>query len=163
MTDSPFTLTVMPHTYRCGAFDCGVPSINAALQGQLLTSIREKRSRAYYMEDAQGCVGFIALRAESFEVADSIDREQYAVSARTVPGVLLELIAVDNRMQRSGLGKQLLLAAVALAGQVSEVVGARFLVLDSLPERVDFYGKNKFRRTVKQPDEATVFMILDLM
>ena len=153
----------MPHTYRCGAIDCGVSSINDALRGELLTAIREKRSRAYYMEDAQGCVGFIALRAESFQLADSIDRELYIVTALTVPGVLLELIAVDNRARHTGLGKQFLLAAVALAGQVSEMIGARFMVLDSLPERVAFYERNGFRRTVKQPDTATVFMILDLI
>ena len=41
------TLHVMPHTYRCGAFDCGVPSVNDALRGELLSAIREGRSRAY--------------------------------------------------------------------------------------------------------------------
>ena len=153
----------MPHAFRCGAFDCGNPLINAALRGELLTVIREGRSRAYYVEEDGVCLGFIALRAESFELADSIDREAYALSSRTVPGVLLELIAVDQRVQGTGLGGWLTLAAVGLAQQVAELAGARFLVLDSLPEKVGFYQRMGFQRTMTQPDTRTTLMLLDLL
>jgi GNAT superfamily N-acetyltransferase len=153
----------MPHTFRCGAFDCGNALINAALRGELLTAIREGRSRAYYAEEGGKCLGFIALRAESFELADSIDREGYALSARTVPGVLLELIAVDQQAQGTGLGGWLTLAAVGLALQVAELAGARFLVLDSLPGKVSFYQRMGFQRTVTQPDARTTLMLFDLL
>ncbi|PTA68990.1 hypothetical protein C8263_04105 [Deinococcus arcticus] len=153
----------MPHTYRCGAFDCGEPSMNDALRGELLSAIREGRSRAYYVEENGTCLGFIALRAESFELSDSIDRERYALSARNVPGVLLELIAVDERAQGRGLGRWLVLAAVELARRGAELMGVRFLVLDSLPPRVPFYERLGFERTKYQPDGKTVFMALDLL
>ncbi len=153
----------MPHTFRCGAFDCGNALMNGALRGELLTAIREGRSRAYYVEEGGRCLGFIALRAESFELADSIDREEYALSTRTVPGVLLELIAVDLQAQRTGLGRFLLLAALLLAQRTAETVGARFLVLDSVPESIGFYTRLGFKRTVTQPSRDTVLMILDLL
>lgn len=158
-----FALTVMPHTFTCGAFSCGVPSIDVALRGELLTAIREGRSRAYYMEEGGVCLGFIALRAESFELIDSIDRELYGVSARKTPGVLLELIAVNGQAKGRGVGRFLLLIAIDMARRVSEQVGARFLVLDSLPDAVKFYERNGFERTVYQPDSGTVFMVLDLL
>lgn len=158
-----FTLKEMPHDYRCGAFDCGVDSINDAIRGELLTAIREGRTRAYCVEEAGVCLGFFALRAESFELGDSIDREEYLISARKVPGVLLELIAVDKRAKGRGLGRFLLFAAVDLASQAAELVGARFLVLDSLPDAVDFYKAKRFKRTAYQPDTGTVFMVLDLL
>ncbi|GAA5438170.1 GNAT family N-acetyltransferase [Deinococcus aquaticus] len=153
----------MPHTFRCGAFDCGVKSINDALRGELLTSIREGRSRAYYVEEGGVCLGFISLRAESFELRDSIDREEFVVSGLKVPGVLLELIGTDESARGRGVGRFLLLSALVLARQVADTVGARFLVLDSLPEAVAFYAAKGFRRTVHQPDAATVFMVLDLL
>lgn len=152
----------MPHTFNCGAFHCGVPSIDSALRGELLAAIREGRSRAYYVEEEGVCLGFIALRAEFFTLSDSIDREQYGVSTRGVPGVLLELIAVDERAKGRGIGRFLLLSALYLAQSVSELVGARFLVLDSLPDAVGFYRGKRFRPTAYQPEKGTVFMMLDL-
>lgn len=95
----------MPHDFRCGAFDCGVQSVNDALRGELLTAIREGRSRAYYVGQNGKCLGFFALRAESFQLSDSIDRERYSVSSRHIPGVLLELIGVDKTAQGQGLGE----------------------------------------------------------
>lgn len=160
---SAFSLDVMPHDFRCGAFDCKVASINNALRGDLLRAIGEGRTRAYYVQEEGKCLGFIALRAESFDLADSIDREKYIISARKVPGVLLELIAVDKDAKGRGLGRFLLFAALTLAREVSERVGARFLVLDSLPDAVDFYAAKRFKSTAYQPDSGTVFMMLDLL
>ena len=156
------TLHVMPHIYRCGAFDCGVPSVNDALRGELLNAIREGRSRAYAVEETGRCIAFLALRAESFNLGDSIDRERYRISARRVPGVLLELIGVDNTVQGQGLGLQLVDAAIALTQQVAVRVAARFLALDSLPGAVGFYERQGFVRATTQPDRQTTLMILDI-
>lgn len=162
---SPLILIPMPHTYLCGAFDCGVQTVNDALRGELLHALREGRVRAYYVELDGDCAGFIALRAESFELTDSIDRERYSppLSRTRVPGVLLELLGVDRRFQGQGLGEQLLLAAVKITQQVSSLIAARFLVLESLPDAVRFYRRLGFEPTIKQPDRRTVFLILDLL
>lgn len=161
-----YSLTLMPHNFKSGAFDCGNEQINNALRHSLPRSISEGRSRAYYVDDGTGkCLGFISLRADSFTL-DSIDREDFPITENEgISGVLLQLLGVDKDAQHKGLGKWLVLAAIDLTLRTAELVAARFLVLDSLPEKVSFYELMGFRRTYYQRDKTreTVFMVLDLL
>ena len=163
LVQTPINLVKMPHKFDCGAFDCGKPEMNHALRNSLPAAIEQGRSVAYYLERCGKWLGFISLRAESFEV-DAIDRDNYALSNPTIPGVLLELLAVDITEQKQGLGDFLLFAAIGIGKEVSEKVGARFLVLDSVPEKVKFYEKRQFKPTYIQPtDTQTVSMVFDLL
>lgn len=154
-------LEIMPPAYACGAFTCGDPSIDAALRTDLMTAIKEGRNKGYFLEWHGQLVAFTSLKAATFEL-DSVDRENHILSSRSVPGIRVELFAVAWQYQGSNVGRRLMEEVTAIAREASQLVGARFLAVESVPEAQKFYERMGFVPTVPRPDGDTVFMLLDL-
>lgn len=155
-------LQQMPHTYSCGAFTCGNSAIDHALRNDLLIAIAEGRNKGYYLEYHGSLVAFTSLRAATFEI-DPIDREHRAITSRHVSGIRIELVGIATQYQRGGVGTRLMEEIAAIAAEVAQRVGARFLAVESLPSAQKFYTSLGFTPTQVQPPGTTIFMVLDLM
>jgi GNAT superfamily N-acetyltransferase len=71
---------------------------------------------------------------------------------RVTPGIRLGRLAVDQRMQGQGLGKLLLLNAMARSSSVSDEVGVHALFVDAIDEAATaFYRKYGFVPFPDQP------------
>lgn len=158
-----FDVLPMPHTYQCGAFSCGSPLMDHALRHELPTAIREGRSRAYYIEHYGRCVGFFSLHASLLEI-DSVDKDDrgYTFSVKDVPGIVLEMLAVDISYQKRGFGERLTLEALGIAQEVAERIGAFLLVADSTQQAVELYERAGFLPTRIQPPGMTRRMIIEI-
>lgn len=168
LTDRPFQeieLQQMSHTYRCGTFDCGDPAINHSLRTELPTGIYEQRIKVYYFIEENRCSGFVSVRARSF-MMDVIDRGSVVppITERETASVHIDLLAVDQRDQRKGYGRYLLDHAVALATEVAELIGVRFVTLDSTEAGMKLYLDYGFVPGVStQAQESTTTMFFDLV
>lgn len=163
MSPREAVLSRMPPTFQAGGFDCGVLSINAALEGELQQAMRELRVSAWTLDRAGQVIGFMALRNGELPI-DSIDRTRTApnLTKGTAPVVHLELVAVQSKFQRQGYGEKLLEYAIDSALEVNKWSAARFLSLDATPAARDFYERNGFFVATIQPSGGTTLMLLDL-
>lgn len=57
----------------------------------------------------------------------------------TVPALKLGRLAVDERFQAQGIGRNLITTVIGLAETLASQVGCRYVTLDALPERVTYY------------------------
>jgi hypothetical protein len=106
---------------------------------------------------------------------DKGEREDGAPFAR-MPALKLAQMGVDSRFQGRGFGAQLIAFATVLALKTAELAGCRYLILDSVPGRVEYYRKHGFventgaqagrrsqaRNSRRDPDLENVSMRLDL-
>lgn len=142
--------------------DCDVPSMNRVIHGANFRSIIE-----YYncipcvVRDNSGrIIAFFALREDEVR----LDRDE------SYPALEIAYLAVQNNMQRQGIGKRCIQKIIYLAKNAQ--VAYRFLTVDALSittprneryEAVSFYRKCHFSQVEMQaPDKDTVRMIFPL-
>jgi|GEM_PF-6914987 len=78
------------------------------------------------------------------------------------PSIKIARLAVDKRYERQGVGGFLVLAAIGLAMSVSEVIGCRYVTVDSKPESISFYEKLGFKIVEKYRHSEFPKMYLDM-
>jgi GNAT superfamily N-acetyltransferase len=81
------------------------------------------------------------------------------------PALRLARLAVDSRLQKSGLGSQLVDFMLALArDKIMPNAGCRFLIVDAKPPSVSFYVRKGFSTIGDVPDggQPQTLMFVDL-
>lgn len=131
-------------------FDCGIPSLNQYLQRSARQNQDQDTGRTYVLvEEGQSQVlGYYTLSSAA------IDFEEYPENAGLpqypIPAILLARLAVDQRRQGEGLGRDLLLYALAAARRHADSVAAAAVVVDALDDAAQaFYEKHGFQSLSK--------------
>lgn len=96
------------------------------------------------VDDADAILGFATV-APSEIASDRLPPSKSKKLPRyPLPVLRLARLAVDQRAQGKGVGRQLLNATLALAQQLAETVGCLGLVVDAKPGAVSFYESFAF-------------------
>jgi len=107
---------------------------------------RVARTFVWCAADENVVMGYYSLAGHRLireELPKSIGRG----SPREVPAVLLARLAIDERLQGRGLGGALLADALSRVVAATDLVAARFVVVDALNESAAmFYEHHGFRR-----------------
>jgi GNAT superfamily N-acetyltransferase len=145
---------------RLEGFDCGEPALNDWLTRRALGNQAAGTSRTWVVIDqpTRTVLAYYASSTASVMRAAAprrIARDQPA----ELPAILLGRMAVDSRHQGNGLGAAMLKHFMTKAIEVSEKVGARFVLVHAKNERAkDFYKHHGF---VESPiDPLTLVMLL---
>ncbi|MDD1745598.1 MAG: GNAT family N-acetyltransferase, partial [Candidatus Methanoperedens sp.] len=85
------------------------------------------------------------LILSNYDKSDKIDGYLY----RKYPAIKIARLAVDRRLEKRGVGRYILLAAVGKAISVSNDIGCRYITVDSKPESTGFYEKHNFKMVEK--------------
>ncbi|MDR1449375.1 MAG: GNAT family N-acetyltransferase, partial [Propionibacteriaceae bacterium] len=128
-------------------FDCGAPGLDHWLKERALRSERNHDARTYVVTAGErAVVGFYCLSAAVVE-RESASGWLSRNAPDPVPVILIGRLAVDRRLQRSGLGAALLADAARRARTAAEHVGARAIVVDA-PDQISvgFYQRFGFTR-----------------
>jgi GNAT superfamily N-acetyltransferase len=127
-------------------FSCGVKPLDDWLRLHALENQRRNLSRTFVLlDDAGAVVGYYALTMGGV-VKDDLPRRL----GRGLPGyqigmVLLARLAVDAGHQGEGLGRDLLVDAIAHAAVAGEHAAARFIAVDPIDESAQrFYRRFGF-------------------
>ncbi|MGI8625956.1 MAG: GNAT family N-acetyltransferase [Geodermatophilaceae bacterium] len=145
-------------TFRSEALDPSRHQLDALNSGEvdLDTWLREHaagaearrvaRTFVWCAADENVVMGYYSLAGHRLireELPKSIGRG----SPREVPAVLLARLAIDVRLQGRGLGGALLADALSRVVAATDLVAARFVVVDALNESAAmFYEHHGFRR-----------------
>ncbi len=129
-------------------------------------------SRVYLAYEEDTLVGYFALCCYVIKLqpgrltdVEAVEAAQLGSDAGNgIPGALLARLAVDDRHQGRGIGKELFSWALRIARRrVSPLLGCRFLIIDAFSHRASFYEGRGCQPIGKQRENApTIRMYLDL-
>lgn len=146
--------------HRVDSFACGESLLDEWLKRRALANQTTGAGRTYVVADDQGqVIGYYAL------AAGAVAHEHAARSVRQnmpdpIPVVVLARLAIDQRAQGQQLGGAMLQDALHRSRQVSELIGARALVVHALTHRArEFYEHHGFRVSPIHP--MTLLLRLD--
>ena len=126
-------------THDRDAFDCGEEALNEFLRRYARKSHDLGGAKTFLaIDDADHTtiLGFYSLSPASVAYARTPEIIRRGLARHDVPGFRLARLAVDRRVQRQGLGGQLLLAAGRRCLWASAEVGGIAMVIDAKNDRV---------------------------
>lgn len=128
-------------------FDCGKPPLNRWLLRYALQNQQSRASRTYVVQSDNRVVGYYSLATASIQ-RQAAHRSMRHGEPDPIPAILLAQLAVDQEYKSHGIGSGLLRDAFFRAQQVSEIIGARVLLLDAFDEEAkQFYLGKGFRQS----------------
>lgn len=143
------------------AFSCGIPSIDELIRSSYAKTIF-KQALAYNIVVDGFTVGncmvkFVRLLDED---ADYYERDKEFIALE------ISYLAIDQRLQRHGLGTQALKILITNAKKIADFLPVRFLVIDAFKDKEGWYFQSGFRfypkaEDLRHPD--TVPMRMDLI
>lgn len=144
--------------HETATFSCGQPSLDLWLRAYASQGQRRDASRTFVVTESGAVAGYYTLVACEIEhpTATAAVRKQMA-RGFPIPGVLLARLAVDHRHQGAGLGRSLLLDALARIERASRELGIRAVLVDAInDDAARFYERYGF-----EPSEldAQVLMV----
>lgn len=137
--------------------------LNDFLKNDSLRDQANLISRTYLCLSNESIIGYFSMVADTIEVQaineyDSVDGYPY----RKYPSIKIARLAVDKEYERNGFGRFSVLAAIGIAMSVSEIIGCRYLTVDSKPESIAFYEKLGFGVVEKYRSNDYPKMYLDM-
>jgi len=128
-------------------FDCGKPPLNRWLLNYALQNQESRASRTYVVQSNNRVVGYYSLATASIQ-RQAAHRSLRHGEPDPIPAILLAQLAIDREYKGQGIGSGLLRDAFFRAQQISEIAGARVLLLDALDEESkQFYLAKGFRQS----------------
>lgn len=129
------------------SFRCGVEDLDVWLRVHALENQRRNLSRSFVLVEGGQVIGYYSL------TMGGVSREELPRRyAKGLPGtfdigmVLLARLAIAVDHQGSGLGRDLLVDAIAQAAAAGEHAAARFIAVDPIDDRArSFYAAFGFR------------------
>ena len=121
------------------AFDCGEEALNEFLRRHARKSHDLGGAKTFLAiddEDNKTILGFYSLSPASVEYARTPEIVKRGLARHGIPGFRLARLAVDRKLQRQGIGGQLLLAAGRRCLRAAAEVGGVVLVIDAKNDRV---------------------------
>lgn len=139
-----------PARHDLSAFDSGEPELDRWLREHAAGAGARRVARTFvWVEpdtDSVRAVGYYSLSGHRL-IRDDLPRSIGRGSPTEVPAVLLARLALDRTHHGGGNGGALLADALARIVVATDIVAARFVVVDALHEKAaDFYQHHGFRR-----------------
>ena len=137
-------------------FDCGDYDLNnLILESHYANAFKQIYVLTCKLNNIDiGYLGFSISSIKHHEINDGYYDNQYDAGV-----VYLNFIAIDIQNQHRGYGQELLKYFINKIKKMSKGMPIRFLLLDSLPEKVDWYKKIGFKRIVDNGDKMYFSLI----
>jgi GNAT superfamily N-acetyltransferase len=140
-------------------FDCGARALNDYLIGRALADQRAEKARTFVATRGRRVVAFFSLAAASVQAADATARSAKGQGLHDIPAILLARFAVNAKEQRHGIGRGMLVEALARCAEAADIIGARVVLVQAKDDRARaFYEKYGFEPSPTNPLHLLVLM-----
>lgn len=148
MAESRFRFERLSTHHNREVFESTDPELDAYFRHIARQDVRRRLSSVYVMDDADTelVAGYYTLSASSVP-ADRLpeDITRSLPHYQEFPAILIGRFAIDHRYQGMGRGGELLAAALRVALEITNTVGAAFVLVDAKNEIVQrFYERYTF-------------------
>lgn len=146
--------------HRKKEFSCGKEMLDNYLHKQANQDIKRKLSACFVLIDKETDLlkGYYTLANNSIalELIPEEFQKKLPNSYKSIPTTLLGRLAIDNRFQKQGVGKLLLVDALKKSYDISKSIGSFAVIVDPIYEDAEqFYTKFGF---IKLPDSGKMFL-----
>ncbi len=134
------------------AFDCGNAELTEWLHKHAHHATGQgTRTYVLVQEGTAGVLGYFALAPHLVEREEAPKRIGRG-APRQIPAVLLAKLALDQRLQGSGLGGELLVKALLTILDAARAAGGKLVVVDAIDDgAADFYRHHSFEPILGNP------------
>ena len=134
-------------------FDCGHPLLNGYLHSYALQDMKRRVCRIYVLNSPESTIkGFYTLSATSLCFESIPDDLKKRLPKYPLPAVLIGRLAVDQKFQKQGLGRHLLMDALYRIVLAEESIGIYAAAVDAKDEQARaFYERYGFVSFKDQP------------
>ncbi len=141
-------------------FDCGVPALDEWLRRFALSDHRAGASVTYVLERDTQIVGFYTLAPHTIESETAPGRLGAGrPRQRPIPVILLARLGLDQSVQGTGLGGDLLRDALARCAAAANDIGGRALLAHAKDAgAAGFYQRHGFVPLEQNPNHLYVLM-----
>jgi GNAT superfamily N-acetyltransferase len=156
-------IVLLSEEHELTAFQSTNADLNDFLKYDSLRDQKNLITKTYLCSSNGTIIGYFSMLADTIDV-HAIDVEDGVAGYpyRKYPTIKIARLAVDERFERKGFGRFSVLAAIGLALSVTEIIGCRYLMVDSKPESVNFYKKLGFKIIDKYKSNDYPRMYLDM-
>lgn len=142
-------------------FDCGVFSLNEYLVRFARQNDRKNISRTFVAVDNNKRVfGYYSINTASIEFRELPENIAKGLPMYPIPAVRLSRLAVDLKMQGSGLGERLLINALKRIYLTGREMGIKCVIVDSIDKKArNFYTRYGFLQLPGQ--EFKLFLTIE--
>ncbi len=156
-------IVLLTKRHEFTSFNSKNDDLNEFLKNDALRDQESMVSKTYLCCWKKSIVGYFSIVADTIDVQainenDGIKGYPY----HKYPSIKIARLAVDRKFERKGIGRFLVLAAMGLAMSVSEIIGCRYITVDSKPDSISFYEKLGFRIVEKYRRSEFPKMYLDM-
>jgi GNAT superfamily N-acetyltransferase len=132
-------------------FACGKPELDDWLRRHARTTAGQG-TRTYVLVDEEGRIaGYFAL-APHLLIRDDAPPRLARGAPHQIPAILLAKLALDSTMHGSGLGRDLLVHALATILDAARRAGGRVVLVDAFDDEARaFYERHDFEALTGQP------------
>lgn len=140
-------------------FDCGVESLNRWLNNEARRAQQSDTARVWVWTDNPGA---LQVRAYFAFAPSGIAREEISGGlaggqSGLIPGWLLGRLALDARLQGSGLGEELLVDAIGRIAGAAQAGSGRVVIVDAVDDNAAlFYAKYGFIPVKHTPNRLVI-------
>ncbi len=143
-------------------FSCGKKEIDEFIQKQALSFQEQRLGITYLFHHGADLVRFETLCMGYIDKHKIASQDRFAQHVNSYPALLIGQLGVFNGQQSGGVGTYICDFCFDRAIKLSQRVGCRFLVVDTLESAVKFYAKYGFTLAPKQEKEKQKLMFLDI-
>jgi len=141
----PGLVAFAPDHHRTDRFRCGVEQLDVWLRAYAGQSQRRDAARTFVVLEEDRVIAYCTLVASEIDHGGATNEVRRGLSRHfPIPVCLLARLAVDERHQRTGLGRHVLRHALGRALQAATEVGMRAVVVDALGGASGFYRRFGF-------------------
>ncbi len=136
------------HDDQINGFDCGHVEINDFIRKSARIYEKKNLGKTYLIENSDGKIlGFITLSMGVLKIkdADLALRLSGEDKPTQLPALRVARLGTAKNEQGKGYGKLALQAATNIFRLLQEEIGTRYIIVDAVPERVDWYAKRGFK------------------
>jgi ribosomal protein S18 acetylase RimI-like enzyme len=159
------------HNNLINDFKTYEPELKKYLVEDALNDQEINLSKTFLLFYKNNLVGYITLLCDSLRLEGEVKNtfKNKGIFYKNLPAIKIGRLAVDDRYQRQGFGKQLIeLAGISARRIFEKYCGCRFLILDAKRNKdkskdsLHFYKKLNFH-ILKEREKGTTPMYLDLI
>lgn len=138
-------------------FDCGNDELSTWLIRHAHTATGHGTRTTIVIDDETGRVaGYFSIAPHLLE-REALPRSVARGAPREIPAVLLAKLALSRELHGSGLGAELLVAALREIVRAARVAGGKLVVVDAIDEAAAaFYEHHDFQRVPGRPDRLVM-------
>jgi len=153
----------LTNRHELNSFNCKSDELNDFLKTDALKDQEVMVTKTYLCYWKEKIVGFFSILSDTIEVKAIDDNDCVkGYPYPKYPGIKIARLAVDREFERRDVGTFLFLAAIGASMSVSDIIGCRYLTVDSKTDSIDFYKKLHFKIVEKYKRTETQKMYIDM-